>query len=105
MLVLAIWLFAVLGGVATWWARKQGKEVKQLAEKLTQTEQRAEQLAGYVQRALEDVYVLSVLMAERGHLDPDEIERGRERLIKNAKQAQPRPQQPDARVPPRGTVH
>src|SRR5258708_4829408 len=85
MLLLAIWLILVFAGGAAFWAHRQAKLTRELSQKVAAAEQRSDQLAGYVQRALEDIYVLSVLMAERGHLEPDEVERSRERLIKKAK--------------------
>lgn len=82
MVYLAIWLFVAFTGLGALWARRQARAIRALEAKLQEHEARSEKIASYVQRAMEDTYVLSTVMTERGHLEPEALERGRERLLK-----------------------
>jgi hypothetical protein len=98
MVYLAIWCAVALAGLMVWWVRRQALMSSELEKKLAEQGARADKLAGYVQRALEDTYVLSTVMAERGHIDPDSIEQGRERLLKKVQKTEPKPE-PQPREP------
>ncbi|MCC6807320.1 MAG: hypothetical protein IT381_07840 [Deltaproteobacteria bacterium] len=96
MVYLAIWLCTAALGIAATVAWRQHRLAKQLEKQLAESELKTDKLASYVQRAMEDTYVLSMLMAERGHLEPEAMERGRERWIKKVKPAVPEKTEPVA---------
>jgi hypothetical protein len=104
MVYLAIWMSVVASGLLAYFARRQARLNTELERKLSEQEARADKLAGYVQRALEDTYVLSTVMAERGHIDHDAMEQGRERLIKRIQKNEPKAEAP-AETQPHRILH